>query len=93
MNQCDHTEFDAIIDVARLTNDDGDICGYAAEITITCRPCREPFTWIGLPVGLLPTAPTTDLLARTLYAPIEPAGGPPNDLNRPGFTLRMWDTQ
>ena len=49
---CDHTEFLAEVSVNRITNDDGQVEHYNADVKVTCSQCGVPFRFIGLPAGL-----------------------------------------
>jgi hypothetical protein len=45
---CEHKEFAASVKVERIE----DIGRFAADITINCSECGEPFRFLGLPIGL-----------------------------------------
>lgn len=77
---CQHEAFEATVEVNRLMKaSDGPVTGYSASVTIWCADCREPFQWIGVPIGLSPRSPAVSLDGRELRAPLRPASA------RPGF--------
>lgn len=87
---CQHENFDAFVDVARITASDTDptVVGYAAEIKVTCRDCNEPFRWTGVPAGLSPGHPTCSVDETELRAPLRPASADPDfGLGLPGFSV------
>lgn len=90
---CEHEDFAAFVDVARLTANDDDptIIGYTAEIRIDCAQCGESFVFRGIPVGVLPGQPTTSVDGRELRAPLAPASDPEFGSSGMGFTVRMTD--
>lgn len=90
---CEHTNFDAIVKVIRLTaTDDGPVTGYTAEITIKCVECDEYFEFIGLPMGSLPSEPACNVDGTEARMPIRPFSAPGDfGRNLPGFYLRVSD--
>ncbi len=46
--KCQHENFDASVKVNRLQ----DVGRFAADITIKCADCGEPFRFLGLPCGI-----------------------------------------
>ena len=67
---CEHKDFDAYVAVNRIE----DIGKFAADVTITCRECRRPFVFLGLPGGVRIGSPTVSLdgtEARLAIAPME----------------------
>jgi hypothetical protein len=77
---CPHEDFDAFVDVARITAGDNDptVIGYTAEIRVNCRACGEPFRWTGVPAGLSPRQPTCSVDGTELRAPLRPASADPD---------------
>lgn len=73
---CEHLNFSAKVDVARLTDASGQVVAYNAEVKVTCAECGEPFVF-SAPFGLNPTSPTMSLDGQTLRVPIAPAGADP----------------
>lgn len=71
---CKHEQFMTESKVFRLTDDvDSDkITGYCADITIHCSQCMKPFQFIGLPMGLSKSYPTTCPEGIELRVPIKP---------------------
>ncbi len=86
---CEHLNFEAVVTINRLG--DPVVKGYSAKITVECRDCKEPFRWIGVPAGLLPTQPCCSVDEKTLNAPLRPASSDPDfGLGIPGFSVRAW---
>lgn len=65
---CSHHEFAAKVAVNRLE----DIAGFSADITITCKDCGTPFTFIGVEGGLSFAKPMVSPLGVELRCPIRP---------------------
>lgn len=72
MNKCKHEIFQTNVAVNRLTDEQGNVTSYLAEIEIHCKQCMAPFEFIGLPKGMSPGYPTTDLEGIELRQPIKP---------------------
>lgn len=71
---CQHENFIAGVQVARLFHDDGGpVTGYTAEVTIRCRGCGLPFRFIGLAAGNHYAEPRVSVDGLELRAPLEPA--------------------
>lgn len=87
---CPHPDFDAVVEVNRLTKgDDGPVEAYIADIRVSCQACGEPFRWIGVQAGLMPTKPMVSVDETELHAPIRPASSDPDfGLAIPGFAIR-----
>lgn len=50
---CGHEDFDARVDVHRLTDgDDGPTVSVLAEVTVWCSKCLVPFRFLGVPLGV-----------------------------------------
>lgn len=74
---CEHVDFEANIQVIRLTDGDGGpVTGFTAEIRLKCVGCGEPFIFLG-PGGFSPTTPMVSADGLELRAPCTPqsAGG------------------
>lgn len=86
---CAHENFSVSAGVFRLSQKvGGPITHYTAEIVIRCSQCGAYFEPQGLPIGLNPYAPTTDLAGQTLNLPIMPPGEkPPAGL--PGYGIDL----
>lgn len=69
---CEHKNFQAQVDVIRLTDDKGNVNGYTTDITINCADCFKPFEWVGLPMGVNNTKPCVSVDGIQLRAPIKP---------------------
>ena len=48
---CNHSQFEANVNVKRLTDKD-EVTGYLAEVKIKCAQCGTQFAFKGLPMGL-----------------------------------------
>ncbi|KKM86430.1 hypothetical protein LCGC14_1279090 [marine sediment metagenome] len=71
VSKCEHMNFRASVEVARLT--DGDlVTRYSADIKINCIECHTPFHFIGIPAGLSPSHPSVSFGGDELRAPIAP---------------------
>ncbi|MFR0354129.1 hypothetical protein [Streptomyces sediminimaris] len=87
---CPHENFDAYVEVNRVTASDSDatVIGYAADIKVNCRECREPFRWTGVPAGCSPRQPMCSVDETELRAPLRPASADPDfGLGLPGFAV------
>lgn len=74
MTKCQHQNFEAYANVARLSHDDGGpVTGYSADIGIRCADCGVPFRFNGLPAGASHVEPRVSVDGTELRAPIEPA--------------------
>jgi hypothetical protein len=58
MAECKHESFEAMTNVNRLTDDEGRVESYSADITIKCADCGMYFDFLGLPKGLSPDSPS-----------------------------------
>lgn len=88
---CEHDVFDAVVEINRLTAvEGGPVTSYSASITVTCIGCKQPFMWMGAPVGLSPRLPMTSVDALELRAPLRPASAPAGfGEDGPGFSVRI----
>jgi hypothetical protein len=68
MPDCQHEEFDAFVAVNRLE----DTGTFSADITIRCRQCQMPFSFVGVERGLSSARPMISVDGTELRAPIEP---------------------
>ncbi|MGW0566113.1 hypothetical protein [Streptomyces tauricus] len=87
---CLHMDFEADVEVNRLTatDDDPTVVGYSADIKVRCANCGEPFRWIGVPAGMSPRRPMCGLDETELHAPLRPASADPDfGLGIPGFAI------
>jgi hypothetical protein len=75
-SECPHDDFAATVDVRRLTDDDGHVRNYLAEITVRCARCGLPFHFVGPGCGFSFHRPTVNVGATMLHAPIAPGEGP-----------------
>lgn len=80
---CYHPDFDAVVDVARIGEDDpenlmpGMPTAFVAEISVYCQTCGEAFKFDGVPAGMSYDAPATSVDGLELRAPIRPVSLPP----------------
>lgn len=72
MAKCEHKNFKSNVKVGRLTNEEGKVTGYHASVEIHCTECMTPFQFMGLPLGINPSYPTTDIEGIELRQPIKP---------------------
>lgn len=87
---CEHKNFQAQVDVTRLTdgglNDNPDpdakIIGYSAEVNIHCADCGIQFRFIGVPGGYSHANPMVSYDETTLRAPIEPIPDPLKEIKQ-----------
>jgi hypothetical protein len=87
---CPHENFDAHVEVNRITASDGDptVISYATDIKVNCHDCGEPFRWTGVPAGLSPRQPMCSVDETELRAPLRPASADPDfGLGLPGFSV------
>jgi hypothetical protein len=78
VSECLHLEFEARVDVLRLTKiEGGPATGYTADVQIRCKRCKIPFRFKGLPTGSYLNSPSISVCGEELRAPIEPAPGAP----------------
>lgn len=91
MPRCEHLDFRVEADVGRLTRSETDetVVGYTMDVRVKCNECFEPFEFIGLPMGVLPSEPTCNLDGTEARMPIRPQNAAPTfGLDLPGFTVR-----
>jgi hypothetical protein len=89
---CPHENFGASVDVGRITAEDGTgPDAYSAAIKAWCADCGEPFRWIGLQAGLMPSRPMVSVDETEMRAPLRPASSDPDfGLGIPGFAV-TWE--
>lgn len=88
---CLHKNFSADVNVIRLIKpDDRSIASFMTEITVRCSDCDEPFRWIGVQAGMMPSHPMCSIDETTLKAPIRPASSDPDfGMGIPGYAISM----
>lgn len=70
---CEHKNFKSEVKVYRLTEvENGPVTGYTADIEIVCAECHMPFVFVGVPQGVSPAHPTSNIDGNELRAPIKP---------------------
>lgn len=72
--KCEHLNFAACVDVNRITNKEGVVERYQADIRIQCDKCGLPFRFIGLPAGLDLNGAATSVDAQEARLAIAPKG-------------------
>lgn len=88
---CPHEDFVANVAVNRLCSvEAGPVDAYSADVTVRCADCDEPFRWIGVPAGLMPSRPMVSVDETELRAPLRPASSDPDfGMGIPGFAIRQ----
>lgn len=71
--ECKHENFQSHVMVNRLTDDDGNITNFHADVKIICAECCMPFVFKGMAIGLSPHKPMMSLDGEEARLPIEPA--------------------
>jgi hypothetical protein len=92
LDNCEHNEFHASVDVQRLVNaTDGPVVGYRADIKVKCGAYKTEFEWMGVNPGLNAGYPTSDLSYTELTAPLRPVGSDPDfGLDLPGYSVEIF---
>lgn len=90
---CQHENFDAEVNVARIQKSDADptIHRWQADITIKCHECGLPFRFIGLPAGLDMNGAAVSVDGAEARLAIAPKGHvltPLESTDVQGFTVR-----
>lgn len=70
MNDCQHENFRAEVDVNRLL----DAGAFIADVRIRCSECDLPFEFIGVSAGLKGDKPMCSVSAQEIHLPIRPLG-------------------
>lgn len=68
--ECCHEEFQAEVDVHRLT----DSGTFRADVRVHCKRCGEPFRFLGAPPGIMQPHPCVNADGTELSVGIEPEG-------------------
>lgn len=87
---CPHENFDASVEVNRITATASDptVVGYNADIKVNCHDCGEPFRWTGVQAGLSQGRPMCSVDETELRAPLRPSSADPDfGLGLPGFAV------
>ncbi len=87
---CPHEAFNARVTVARLTDDEGALTGFQADIVVQCIGCGTEFVFLGVPAGVSLDQPCVQIDGRELRAPIAPSFawvGPGKQLAARGFSV------
>jgi hypothetical protein len=90
---CPHMNFDANVDVSRITEGvGGPVVRWSADVRIACRDCGTPMRFIGLPAGLDLNSPTVSVDAQEGRFPIAPKGEVISELEGgpQGFSIRRY---
>lgn len=90
---CDHKNFKARVNVARIARGEGGpVVAYSADVVIVCGDCQTPFEFVGLPHGCSAYRPTVSMDCQEARMPIVPIGTvPPPDM--PGFAVNVEVTE
>lgn len=76
MSDCSHENFAATVDVRRLTDEQGRVRNFIAEVTVRCTQCEQPFHFVCADTGFSFVRPTVSVGATMLHAPIAPGEAP-----------------
>lgn len=80
---CEHKNFAARVNVARLTREDtGPVSGFMAEITIQCADCGRRFQFLGLEPGIDLQGARASIDGLEAHIAICPQGTVPSALDR-----------
>lgn len=75
MNKCEHQDFQVMARIGRITSGEGGpVTSYMADITVKCADCKQPFEFIGVPMGLIWDGPACSPDMQELRIPLTPAG-------------------
>jgi len=89
---CLHESFDSFVGIHRLTDANGLLTDFHAEIRVSCRHCGQKFVWLGVPaIGMSLDGVTTSLDGEELRCAIAPSfawNGPGDSFGPRGFTVR-----
>lgn len=88
MMDCEHLEFEAHVDINRITDDaDKHVLYLSVELNIKCKECHKAMLFNGMPMGLSPYHPATDVDGVTARLPMEiPERSVPQNLA--GFSVK-----
>lgn len=88
---CEHPDFAAFVDVARITEvEGGPAVSFSATVRVDCAACGESMQWVGTPVGLSPRQPMTSVDGLELRAPLRPRSASPGwGEDGPGFHVTV----
>ena len=80
---CSHEDFfvDATVNRLQRSEEDPTIVGFRLGLKVSCVNCDEPFRFIGLQAGDMPSRPMCSVDEFELRAPIRPASGMPHVAN------------
>lgn len=68
---CEHNRFEANVNISRMLSPNQQV-GYSADITIRCAECLLPFSFLGLPKGMLLDKPAASFSGCEARLPIQP---------------------
>lgn len=72
MSKCEHRQFQAAVQVARLTDERGNLKRFSADVTIRCSECGTRFQFQGMPAGFHPDHPCVSADGLEARMPIAP---------------------
>ncbi len=82
---CDHKHFYAAVDVTRLTDRDGRVSSFNADVKIRCADCGRQFQFLGLPAGVNLAGATASIDGLEARLAICPQGEKPSVLDNIGM--------
>lgn len=86
----EHDDFQATVNIGRLTGKSGRIESYNADITVACGKCGDKLEWIGPDTGVLDANGAVVSMDRTeLRIPLEPIGTRMRGAISVGMTVTM----
>lgn len=89
MTDCEHKEFEALVEVNRLTRGEGgEVYAWTCDLRIKCRDCGLPFTFPGFANGISSVEGRVSINGETLCIPIKPQGQEHFNFF-PGFNVRQ----
>jgi hypothetical protein len=92
MTNCKHEQFEATVNVNRITDEAGtEVQAFMADIRIRCVQCNEPFVFVAPVVGLIWDGPATSFNGQELRAPIRPRSAFGESVALPGFRITRRD--
>ena len=88
MSDCQHENFEARVDVNRLTRGEGgEVYAYHADIRVKCSQCGEEFTFPGFANGISSHEARVSIDGKVLGVPLKPASQEHFEFF-PGFNVR-----
>lgn len=82
MSGCAHFNFAAQVNVGRLTNRDGEVTQFVADVTIHCADCGRKMQFLGLPAGMDTQGATMSVDGLEAHLALCPQGSELSPLDR-----------